>query len=84
MREFSVYKLLDLVEISEQYFDVDKLEKVFGYLPFYNDVLTYCTKLNIKMENIGGSHFDWFAEITQDEVDKYLLMKYSAFILKTK
>lgn len=73
-------KLLDLVSNSEKHFDLEKVEKAFGYIPFYDDIVKYCKKFNIKMENCGGTHFDWYAEIQQEEVDKYLLLKYTSFI----
>ena len=75
-------KLLDLVIHSRQYFDLDKVEKAFGYIPFYDALLSYCKRFNIKMENYRTSHFDWYAEITQEEVDKFLLNKYTSYIRK--
>ena len=75
-------KLLDLTIHSRQYFDLDKIEKAFGYIPFYDSLLSYCKRFNIKMENYGVSHFDWYAEITQEEVDKFLLNKYTSYIRK--
>lgn len=80
-----MYKLLDLsCEIEERkIFDMQKIKKDYGYLPFYDDLKKY-TKDNNKELTIGLSSFDSYGDITKNEAINYLKNKYKKYLLEVE
>lgn len=70
---------IQLVAWAEQYFDCDKMEHVYGYLPAYDFVVDYCKKHGVKMYNPTGSSLDWEISLTKDQVLDILRVKYRRF-----
>lgn len=67
-------------EAEDKYLDTEKLDRVYGYIPCYDKVLEAVKRSGVKVENRGTSHFDWWADVTQGQVDRFLKRYYSAFL----
>lgn len=74
-------KLLDLAsEIEEDnIFDMEKIEKDFGYYPFYDKLIQYCKAKGVA-ENYGVTHFSWYADITKEEAVEFLKNKFKEYL----
>lgn len=73
--------ILNMVSWAEEYFDIDKMERRFNYVPCYDFVVEYCQHHDIKMRNNGGSHFDWECELNKEDVLDLMRIKYRAYYI---
>ena len=73
-------ELIAAVSRAELLFDKDRLEQVYGYIPCYDRVLKAVQRSGVRMENRDGSHFGWWAEVSQDQVDRFMKRYFREFL----